>query len=332
MSGIMPEVKPFTFADAVESTPLEDRAEKHAESYERRAEMAKAKGNRAECQRNKMLAKNWRGLSATRLPDDAFFRLMEQLIEDSDVLLVKGEHSDTALSCLRLVLDNILTGLHGLALQKNKKAIAYLLAGLNDAVARFETHSHREPEVYAEWAQNAFGIPGILSRNREKSDDNRQRKLLESLKQGENFPLKILPTGKRGKRWKYTSNANHLAEKLRLYIEGNRLQYDLLKLSTTVEKTTLPVWLETAHKLAPFSATSHREWSKVAWQILKNASPKRHPSKHPYLADNATKICNRIGDVDSVEDDKIRETLNEAFEVIATGASAWKRQKTARLS
>jgi hypothetical protein len=36
--------------------------------------------------------------------------------------------------------------------------------------------------------------------------------------------------------------------------------------------------------------------------------------------------------VDSVEDDKIRETLNEAFEVIATGASAWKRQKTARLS
>jgi hypothetical protein len=328
----MPEVKPFTFADAVESTPLKDRAEKHAESYERRAEMAKAKGNRAECQRNKKLAKNWRRLAATRLPDDAFFRLMEQLIENSDVLLVKGEHSDTALLCLRLVLDNILTGLHGLALQKNKKAIACLLAGLNDAVARFETHSHREPEVYAEWAQNAFGIPGILSRNREKSDDNRQRKLLESLRQGENFPLKILPSGKRGKRWKYASNANDLAEKLRLYIEGHRLKFALLKLSARIEKATLPEWLEDAHKLPAFSPTSHREWSTVAWKILKSASPNRHPSKHPHLANNATKICNRVGDVDSIEDDEIRETLNQAFEVIATGTSARKRQKSARLS
>jgi hypothetical protein len=36
--------------------------------------------------------------------------------------------------------------------------------------------------------------------------------------------------------------------------------------------------------------------------------------------------------VDSIEDDEIRETLNQAFEVIATGTSARKRQKTARLS
>jgi hypothetical protein len=327
MSTPLLEIIPFALADEVPHAPTESLAERRAVACEILAESVSDKTLRPQI---KSAAKFWRALDASPRSDLDSGNRWQNAVDQIDVLLARAETSDTALVYVRLLLDHLLTGLQGLALQKNKKAAAFLMSALSDAIARNESHSRREPELYSEWAQNAFGLPGIISRNREKTEDNKHR--VEVLRQGQSFPLTILPSGKRGKRWKYTSNANALAERLRCYVEGHRSQYDWLKTKAGLEKKSLPEWLEAAHKLPAFSAESHRQWSSLAWQILKDVSPNRHPSKHPHLADNATKICNRIGDVDSIEDDEIRETLNQAFEVIATGTSSRKRQKRARLS
>ncbi len=291
--------------------------------------MAKEFRRNAEFKSYVKAAKFFRDSSNFPESDSVFWNRFENAKVDIAALLISSEKSRLAATHLVVLLEEIISGLFGLASLGNKTIVPILLNALTRSVAKFEGETARAPELYTEWARKQFGIPALISRNREKSKENEEK--LKSMHVGGDFPLSILPTGKRGKKWKYSNSANALAERLRFYIENNRMLYPAYKSFADAEKRQLPDWLEEAHKLPPFSLSSYRQWSNLAWRILKDVSPERHPSKHSYLEAKETKICNRLGHGGaSAEDDKIHDTLAEAFEVIATGISASKRLKVAK--
>jgi hypothetical protein len=216
------------------------------------------------------------------------------------------------------LLRHLLDGLHALAAHGDKLAGQMLLGTVGAAVTQFEMLAGKKPELFRDYARGSLAIPGMISRNAEKIADNKS--LLEKLEQGADCPLAILPTGKKGKRWKLTTageeGANALAVRLQSYIEGARNSYELHSLLAGLGRgSTLPEWREDAKKLEPFSPETWSTWAAVAWTILDKG---HHSGLH-----GKTRIVNqskREGyGAAALMRDHSKKALFAAFETIATG-------------
>ena len=336
-------VKPFSFNPPSTPTayPPLDIAKKRVCAYEERAALSTANGDRWDAQEARRRAKLWRLWNS--YPEDMAKRHYSEYEEDAlnaiDKLLARAEISDQALIYLRLILYHILEGFHLLSAHGSETALAMLLSELNTTVVANEILANEKPELFREYARKSFGIPGIISRNREKTQEN--QRLLEKLKQGEEFALKILPTGRRGKIWKFKDNANSLAASLVHYIQINKILFPVFAHQVTLMPSRfhpLPSWLAEAGRLPGFSPQSWRQWAEVGWRIIRESSPKQKPGLNPMFDDPGTKICNvrrkrkspyygKIEQSPSIAEHDIQEALFIAFELIATGVSPRTKQR-----
>lgn len=343
-----PLLKPFNFTGWGYKTPAlgvaEARAQRHDEGaayFDTSEREALAGGNAAGAARLAELAKDereraiwWRALMGAdedaKRSGDEWRRIADEHI---DVLLARAEKDEGAMLNLSLLLGQLHSGLHALAAHGRKWAARLLANSLHEAVGSFELLATAKPELFREWARGAVAIPGHISRNKEKQADN--QRLLKQLEQGEACRFAILPTGKRGKKWKFQDRANALAVRLVNHIEHGRTCYELHKLQAQHAGRELPGWLHEAMKLEPFSAKpkTWQAWARVAWQVLTEISPNGKPEEHDAFFMTETEICNvrveRTGGMDyhspsdapSVAKEDIREALFGAFELVATGAS-----------
>jgi hypothetical protein len=258
-----------------------------------------------------------------------------EAIEKIDILLarlqVKKPESVTAAQ-LFCVVDHALAGLQGLAAGGNANAAVFLMNALTLAVERFERLADAKPKLFEAKARAMFGIPAIVSRNTEKTEKNQQ--LAAKLHAGEDYPLAILPTGKRP--WRHTP-ANALAERLVQYIWQSRELY-LFRVRFEAEiwdVEKIPAWLAAALKLKPFGPGTWKGWAEVAWEVLAEISPHGKPEENDAFYKTETQICEvrlkrggySASDAPSVAKEDIRETLLGAFELIATGISQRTRQR-----
>ena len=192
----------------------------------------------------------------------------------------------------------------------------------------------RKPELFREWARRHIAIPGLISRKTEQSREN--KKLLESLKQGEDCGLAVLPTGKRGKSWSL-KGAALTAVQLVAHIRSSNLCYESDKAGAGGEYPELPDWRHQAAKLAPFSKRTARKWAEVGWLVLAEISPKNQPERHHVLKKqfkvrqyridypsrtgaklNVEKVRRKSP---SIATHDMKETLRAAFERIASDKS-----------
>ena len=322
--------KPFSFTGWGFQTPTLDTAEKEAQL--------------AEIEGNGELAEWWRGLADANTESKRSYDEWERIARlNMSALLARAEKDEGALLPLFLTLSQLLSGLHALAAHGDKKAALFLMNAVGEAVGGFELLAHAKPELFREWARSSFAIPGMISRNAEKCADN--GRLLNALEQGEDFHLAILPTGKRGKKWKFQDRANSLAVRLQSHIEHARTVYELDSSRAQYTGRELPSWREVAMRLEPFSPKTWKAWAKVAWQVLVEISPEGKPEKNRAFYEPATAICNvrktrteddfhKYAECDSrvtracpsIALEDIREAFSGAFELIATGAT----RRTAR--
>ena len=224
----------------------------------------------------------WRGLAA--LPDEAADRLHRDLLlkgtEAIDALLALAEKADKPLFELVSLATHILAGLLELAAPGRKEAARALVDSIGETVNNFEVLATRKPELFREWARGCIAIPGLISRKTAQTQDN--KRLLESLEQGEDCPLAILPTGKRGKSWSF-KGATLIAFRLVAHIRISNHAYESDKFMAGEEFPELPGWRHEAAKLDPFSKQSAGKWAEVGWQVLAEVSPNNQPERHPVL-------------------------------------------------
>jgi hypothetical protein len=248
----------------------------------------------------------------------------QQASDAMDALL--GSAEKHALTYLSLSVDQVFRGLLARAAKGDKEAAEVLADSLLWAVKDFETLiSHgQKGKVLHEWARKSVGIPGLTSPNQEATAYNQQ--LVRKLEVGKDCQFAILPTGKKGRRWKYQSPANALALRLCHYSEVQRALYKIHLDCETHGWVKIPAWLHDAARLQPFSAETFRSWAAVAWSILLdvtggNPETDSHlrslgesaGKKKPYYCKTlhaATKASNIRA--------KIKSRLFEAFQTIAT--------------
>jgi hypothetical protein len=212
-----------------------------------------------------------------------------------------------------------------LAASGNKKAAEVLADSLLWAVAEFQAlvSDDEKRKVLREWARKAVGIPGIISPNQEATAYNQQ--LVRQLDVGKDCQFAILPTGKKGRRWKYTSPVNALALRLCHYIER---QQNLYKIHLADEKRAgikLPAWLHDAGQLQAFSAETSRSWATVAWAILlekTGGKPETDSHLRPLgrsAGAKKPKYCKALHAATKASNirSKIKSRLFEAFQTIA---------------
>jgi len=246
-----------------------------------------------------------------------------------DALL--GSAEENGLAYLSLSVYQAFFGLLARAANGDKKAAEILANSLLHIVDQFGTFlaDEEKGKVLHEWARKCVGIPGIISPNKEATAYNQQ--FVRQLEVGKDCQFSILPTGKKGRRWKYQSPANALALRLCHYIEVQRIYY---KIHLFYEKRgwlkKIPAWLHDAARLKPFSAETCRSWAAVAWSILLDVTggnPETDSHLRP-LGQSAgakkPKYCKTLHAASKASNirAKIKSRLFDAFQTIATRSGA----------
>lgn len=314
-----PMLKPFSFTAWDYQKPELGRAEARAKCDDHSADQFNQDSRIPEAEEARAQAAWWRTLGTFPESDaEPSYRNCEQDAFDAlDKLLARAESHQYPVIALAGLLSHLLDGLHALAAHGDKLAGGMLLNTIADAVGQFEMLSWEKPELFQDYARGSTAIPGMISRNKEKCADNQA--LLVELQQGEgeNCPLKILPTGNTGPKWQLKNRpANALAVRLQSYIEKARNSYELHSLLVGLGRgSTLPEWRHEAKKLKPFSPETWPTWAAVAWTILDNGN---HPGLH-----GKTRIVNQskrdgYGAAVLMRSDS-KKALDAAFETIATG-------------
>ena len=323
-------LKPFSFDGWGFEMPEMRTAENRAELAEIGVSYFEKHGREDLAAEDRAEATWWRELpGVTETSASPHYARWERDARDSiDALLVQAEAAEgsKAFTSLSSLLYRLMAGFHALAAHGNQTAARMWANEICRGVNDFEMLATAKPEIFKEWARGSFAIPGMISRNAEKREDN--QRLCKLLEQGEATEWAILPTGKRG--WNLEQNANGLAARLQSHIQSGRELYELHKVQSRGNK--LPDWLEDAMKLAPFSPETWRTWAELAWRIIAEISPEGKPGLHPAFYHSKTKICNprkqRINpyyanteSAPSIAENDIKEALFGAFELIATGKS-----------
>jgi hypothetical protein len=247
----------------------------------------------------------------------------ERASDAIDALLSSTEKY--GLTYLSSTADQVFSGLLALAANGNKKAAEVLANSLLWAVKDFETliSNDQKGKALRAWARKAVGIPGIISPNREAATHNQQ--LVKRLEVGKDCQFAILPTGKKGRRWKYKSPVNDLALRLCHYIDRQRALYKIHLFDEKQGRIKLPAWLHDVTRLQPFSAKTSRSWASVAWAILMdvtNGKPESDSHLRP-LGESAAlkkpKYCKTLRAATKASNirAKIKSRLFEAFQTIA---------------
>lgn len=202
-----------------------------------------------------------------------------------------------------------------------------------------------------------MSIPAMVSQNTEITAA--AETLAKKLQTGVDFPLEILPSGKKGRHWQLKDPANALAARPVEEIEFNRQWTWCYRVHW---------WLDDALKLEPFGPATWRTWAELGWRILAEISPDGKPENHPFFRDPKTRICKvrksrkqsfpkkqkpkrrldgsrsraerllnflaalpdeiyPVLDSPSIAEGDIKEALFGAFELIATGESRRTRQR-----
>ena len=312
-----PILKPFSFTGWDYQKPELDRAEARAKCDDHSADQFNQDGRGPEAEEARAQAAWWRALGTFPESDaeTPYLKTEQDAFDALDVLLARAESHQAPVIPLAALLRHLLDGLHALAAHGDKLAGQMLLNTIGAAVIQFEMLADKKPELFQEYARGSLAIPGMISRNKEKCADNQA--LLEKLKQGEDCPLAILPTGNTGQKWRLKDRpANALAVRLWSYIEAARNSYELHSLLAGLGRgSTLPEWREDAKKLKPFSPETWPTWAAVAWTILDKGN---HPGLH-----GPTRIVNQskrggYGAAALMRSDS-KKALDAAFETIATG-------------
>jgi hypothetical protein len=312
-------------------------AESQARAHDGSAKYYDEIGRADLAQRERKRAAWWRGLP--HISGEAAERLLieSQLqgAETIDVLLTLVGKSDKPLSLLVLLANHILSGLLDLAASGRQKAAPAVMAAIGETVNNFEFLATRKPELFREWARGCIAIPGLISRKTEQSREN--KKLLESLEQGEDCGLAILPTGKRGKSWSLKGVAL-IAVRLVAHIRSSNLFYKGDKGIEGGEYPQLPAWRHEAAKLDRLSKRSAPMWAEVAWLVLAEISPANQPERHhvlkklfkvrQYRIDYTSRTGARLNGAkvtrksQSIAKHDMKETLSVAFKRIASDKSS----------
>jgi hypothetical protein len=248
----------------------------------------------------------------------------QQASDAIDALLDSGEKH--GLTYLWLSVHQAFCGLLARAANGDKEAAEVLANSLLWAVKDFETlvSDRRKGKVLRGWARKAVGIPGIISPNQEATAYNQQ--LVSQLEVGKDCQFAILPTGKKGRRWKYQSPANALALRLHSYIELQQIFYKIHLNDAKHGWLKIPTWLHDAARLEPFSVETWHSWAAVGWAILMDVTgnkPETHSHLRPLGESAGTKkpkYCKKLRAATKASNirAKIKSRLFEAFETIVT--------------
>jgi hypothetical protein len=247
----------------------------------------------------------------------------QQASDAIDLLL--GSAGKHGLTYLSLTVDQVFRGLLARAANGDKRAAEVLANSVLSAVKDFETliRDSQKGKMLRDWARKAVGLPGIISPNQEAMAYNQQ--LVRQLEVGKDCQFAILPTGKKGRRWKYQTPVNALALRLCHYIEVQRLCYKIHLLYEELGWIKLPAWLHDATRLQPFSFATSHSWATVAWVILMGVTGGK-PESHWHLrplgesaAGRTPKYCKTLHAATKASNirAKIKSRLFEAFQTIA---------------
>jgi len=315
-------LKPFSFTGwGYTPPPPPAVAERRIKLEEESADRHEAAGFPDLASEDRKTAAWWQSL-ADCPEEKAWFSYIEcetDARELIDVFLARAEGNEGPLGNLFSIAFNLLSGLHALAANGNKKAAAVWANILAESIEDFEKLAWHKPEIIAELARGSFAIPGMISRNKEKTKSNAE--LVKRIEVGADYDLAIVPTGKR--TWKFKDRPNGLAARLKSHIDNGRTFYGFDKL-----RAELPAWRHDAMKLEPFSPETWETWAKIAWSVLAEISPDGKPGQHPAFYEPATKICNvrktrknpyygNEEDAPSIAEYDIKEKLFGAFEIIS---------------
>jgi hypothetical protein len=292
--------------------------------------VVESRAQRASDEGNEDAAVCWRELMA--VPEAAaahqYAACERSALAGIDLLLARSEKFDGGLPHLDRLLRRLLDGMLSITAKGDRATVMEIfMNALCDAVNDFGGLATTKPEIFQEWAERGFAVPGMISPNAEKTADN--ARLVKQLRVGEKFHLAIQPTGKRGRRWKFQTTANGLASRLQSYIANSIGCYELHKAQAKQAGRELPLWLHDAVRLKSFSAKTWRAWADIAWQVLAEISPDGKPEDHDAFYKTETAICDvrlerggySASGAPSVAKEDIREALFGAFELIATGTS-----------
>lgn len=333
-------LKPFSFTEPGFKMPETGTAERRAQFEEMFAAKCERDGDSEWAEEYRAAADRWRWLaSLTEAEARPRCEEYEQMATDAiDALLVRAEAGEAEENAFRLylILLNAQQALYSLAAHGNQKAGLLFANAICEGVGDFESLAGHNPEMFREWARKNLAIPGMISRNKEKTVDN--ERICKELQQGEDCHFAILPTGKRG--WKIQDRANWLAARLQYYIQGNQELYAIHQSQAERAGSPLPAWLHDAAKLKPFSAQTWKSWATLAWRVLAEISPNGRPERHPAFHAKETRICRvrklRINPYygnkeasPSIAEHDIKEVLFGAFELIAGGKSRRTKQRAA---
>ena len=327
--------RPFSFEGGNFETLSPGKvAENNAKAHDGSAIFFEKKGRMDLALKQRRIAAGWRGLKD--LSDEDAKQLGDKLFlkgEDAiDALLALAEKRESPLPILMLLANQILDGLLHLAPVSNKAAGA-LMVCLSESVNNFEFLASRKPGVFRECAKNKTMIPGLISQKKEQAKENQR--------------LLIALQGKKsnGGSWKF-EKANLLALRLTAHIINSNKTYGADKSLAQHCRLEIPAWRVEAAKLDLFSALTWKSWLEVAWKVLMEISPKNDPALHPDFYDPKTKVSNvrktRMEDnfsnsqksapkvlrqSPSIRKNDIKETMSNAFELIATGISKRTKQR-----
>ena len=279
-------------------------------------------------------AENWER-SVLNLPVDEAMK---------DVLLAAGGQTEGMMELARANrnLRRLWMGLLRLAEEGNKNAATLLLRNLDSAVLAFNKLAVSNPGVFLPYTEKAVAIPISLSPDPELKKAGLS--LLKKLRVGDKWPVAFKAHEGPGRRWRPRNPATRLAVSLMRKIYLLRWHYYLNTPSSRKLRLEKASWLHRALSLRDFSKTTWRSWAATAWEILEDDSPHRSPKEHPFFKRNkAWKIrTKRLSPYPTREDEDIvhsspsiarndiKEALEGAFELLATGQTARTRQRKTR--
>jgi hypothetical protein len=292
-----------------------DFAGELAQHHEQRAEEHARKGDTVKAKTKRNQAAFLRGLPGLSDADGDIHcvKAFKAAAEAINILRLRGR-SSLGRMMLWHISGKALSAMSNLVeTDANPQAGNMLLSLLAHEVQNFERLADALPEAFRATAKLLFGIPGIISRNTEKQQDNLVR--VKNLDVGAAFHLPILPTGKKGRHWKFEDRANSLAARLADEIE-TRMAHVWLH---GFDEGTLQADVA---KLQPFSVDTWQAWEELAWRILDKG-------KHPLLSNRETRIVNpqQEGVWTSADEWHTHRALLEAFEMLGTGNSQRTRKR-----
>ncbi len=268
-------------------------------------------------------AKWWRQLPD--VPEAKLLRCYDQWWSNAQepikVLLACAEKHERASVELLMLLTELLNGFYALAANGNKTAARLWMEALTKSIVNFEMLATHEPALFIEEARKSYAIPGMISRNAEKMEDNQRH--LKQLQQGEDCPFDILPKGGRTKR--FFEGVNFLAGGLYNHIAHAIENLPFVKVIAESEGIALPAWVNEAKNLKPLSRDTWKTWAEVAWSVVMEATNGR-PEENPSLANlgasaarRAPKFCKELRPKTKASrtHHKVKERLFTAFAGLA---------------